>query len=459
MSRATIVLAEDDPSVLQAVGDSLQDAGYAVLRAASGREALLKLSAGVDLLITDLWMPGIDGLALLARAKADFPLTEVVLITGNATVPSAVAAMKAGAFDYLTKPFTPPDLLDAVERAVERRRMRLELDRWQADPAPPDSRLQQLIGDSPGMRAVYETIRRVAPFKSTVLVTGESGTGKEMVVRAIHELSPRGGGDGGQGGPFIAVNCAAVPAGLLESELFGHERGAFTGAAGRTAGYFEAAHRGTLFIDEIGELDINLQAKLLRALETGTITPVGSPREKPVDVRVIAATNADLQAAVDDKRFRPDLFYRLNVVRIDVPPLRERLEDLPALVQTLLGRLCREHGLAVPSVEPAAVAALQRYPWPGNVRELRNTLESLLILRQKAVLTEADLPPQVRRAGGGGGGGGWGGEAGFIDFDAAEKATLEKALRQARGDRGQAAALLHVSVRTLYRKMARYGLT
>jgi DNA-binding NtrC family response regulator len=454
MPRATVLLAEDDASVLQAIGDALQEAGYAVLRAASGREALVKRSDRVDVLITDLWMPGIDGLALLTQSKQSHPLVQVILITGNATVPSAIQAMKAGAFDYLTKPFTPPDLLDVVERAVEHRRMRLEISRWkemeEPGQAPAEIKLKQLIGSSSGMQSVYETIRRVAGFKSTVLVTGESGTGKEMVVRAIHELSPR------SGGPFIAINCAAVPASLLESELFGHERGAFTGAQVRSTGYFEAASQGTLFIDEIGELDINLQAKLLRALETGTITPVGSPREKPVDVRVIAATNADLQMAVEDKRFRPDLFYRLNVVRIHVPPLRERLEDLPALVRHLLERLCREHGLAVPEIEPGAMSALQRYSWPGNVRELRNTLESILILGQKPVVTEADLPPQVRKAGEANALGS--GTGGMIDLDAAEKATLEKALRQSAGDRVRAAELLNISVRTMYRKMARYGL-
>jgi len=462
MRRATILLAEDDPSVLQAIGDSLQDAGYAVLRAASGREALVKASDRVDVLITDLWMPGIDGLALLTQCKQEHPLMEVIMITGNATVPSAIQAMKAGAFDYLTKPFTPPDLMDVVERAVEHRRMRAEVARWRkgdvggtagaAEREGAEGRIQDLIGPSARMQAVFEMIGRVAGFKSTVLVTGESGTGKEMVVRAIHELSPR------KNGPFVAVNCAAVPATLLESELFGHERGAFTGAAARTVGYFEAAHGGTLFIDEIGELDISLQAKLLRALETGTITPVGSPKEKVVDVRMIAATNSELQRAVEEKRFRPDLFYRLNVVRIDVPPLRERMEDLPALVRDLLERLCKEHGLAVPEVEAGALLAMQRYAWPGNVRELRNALESLLIMGRKGgggVIGEGDL---ARSMGHGRGGVGGMAAGGILDLDAAERGTLEKALVQAKGDRVKAAALLNISVRTMYRKMARYGL-
>jgi len=446
-TRGVILLAEDDASVLKAIGDALRDAGYEVLRASSGRDAVLMLTDKVDLLVTDLWMPGMDGLALLEKAKARQPLVEVVMITGNATVPSAVQAMKLGSFDYLTKPFTPPELLDVVERAIEHKRMREEITQWRSRSADASGKeeLENLIGRSPGMQAVYETIRRVAPFKSTVLVTGESGTGKEMVVRAIHELSPR------KNGPFVAINCAAVPGSLMESELFGHERGAFTGAATKTMGYFEAANHGTLFIDEVGELEQGVQAKLLRVLETGSVVAVGSTKEKPVDVRLLAATNGDLQQAVDERRFRSDLFYRLNVVRIDLPPLRERLEDIPLLVKSLLERLCAEHSIAQPQVEPSAIEAIQRYTWPGNVRELKNLLESVLILGQKAVLTEADLPEHVRA-----------GHAtissGLVDLDAAEKDTIEKALRQTEGDRSKAAQLLAVSVRTLYRKMARYGL-
>ncbi len=428
--------------MLKAIGDVLQDDGYAVLRAPTGRDALLMLSESVHILITDLWMPGMDGLALLEEAKQRFPLLEVVLITGNATVPSAVQAMKAGAMDYLTKPFDPPELLEVVARALEHRQMREEITRWHEE--QPQAQINDMIGRSQKMQAVYDTIRRVAPFKSTVLVTGESGTGKEMVVRAIHELSPR------KNGPFVPVNCAAVPANLMESELFGHERGAFTGASAKTMGYFEAANRGTLFIDEIGEMDFAVQAKLLRALETGRVMPVGSTKEKPVDVRVLAATNADLLQAVEEKRFRPDLFYRLNVVRIDMPALRQRPEDLSPLIRSLLKRLCAEHQLPIPEVEESAIAAMQRYNWPGNVRELRNVLESILILGQKPVLTEIDLPELIRR--------GSGDAIHSVDLDAAERQTIERALQQCTGDRNKAAHLLHVSVRTLYRKMARYGL-
>ena len=462
-TRGTILLAEDDASVLQAIGDALRDAGYTVLRAHSGRDALLQLTHKIDLLITDLWMPVMDGLALLEKSKEKQPLTEVVMITGNATVPSAVQAMKAGAFDYLTKPFTPPELLEVVGRALEHKRLRDEISRWGALP-PEGGGVENdaaalvypggdLIGRSPKMLAIYETIRRVAPFKSIVLVQGESGTGKEVVVRAIHELSPR------KKGPFVPINCAAVPANLMENELFGHERGAFTDARTKTLGYFEAADRGTLFIDEVADLDLAVQAKLLRVLETGTVVPVGSAKERPIDVRVLVATNTDLQLAVDDKLFRSDLFYRLNVVRIDLPPLRQRLEDIPLLVRSLLARLCAEHGLAVPEIEPALIETMQRYPWPGNVRELRNVLESVLILGQKPVLTALDLPEQIRHAAALRTVAASGqNESGGVDLDLAEKETIERALGQTAGDRSRAAHLLHVSVRTLYRKMARYGL-
>ncbi|MEI7767470.1 MAG: sigma-54 dependent transcriptional regulator [Phycisphaerae bacterium] len=442
-SLGTILLAEDDRSVLQAIGDALEDSGYHVLRAGNGAQALLKLSADVDVLITDLWMPNMDGLALLEQVKAQEPLVEIIMITGNATVASAVAAMKAGAFDYLTKPFTPPELLEVVARALEHHRMRVDMTQWR-EQNKTESQIANLIGTSESMLHIYDTIRRVAGFKSTVLVSGESGTGKEMVVRAIHELSPR------KAGPFIPINCAAVPASLMESELFGHERGAFTGAASKTVGYFEAAHGGTLFIDEVGELELGLQAKLLRVLETGKITPVGSTQEKSVDVRVLAATNADLQQCVDAKRFRPDLYYRLNVVRIDIPPLRERTSDIPMLAQSLLQKLCLEHGLDLPVIEEITMQRLQTYGWPGNVRELRNVLESVLILNSGNTITETMLPEHVRRA--------QVDDAMLPELDVAEREAIDKAIKQASGDRTRAAVLLGVSVRTLYRKMARYGL-
>ena len=441
--RGRILLAEDDPSVLDALARVLTDAGYEVLTARTGRDALLMLSTDIHLLISDLWMPQMDGLALLDEAHQTVPAMPTVIITGNATVPSAVRAMKLGAFDYLTKPFAPPDLLDVVERALEHGRLSKDLNAL-AGPAS-ETEIETLIGRSPAMLAIAQNIRRVAPFKSTVLVEGESGTGKELVVRAIHQLSLR------KDHAFVAFNCAAVPANLVESELFGHERGAFTGAEAKTSGYFEAAAGGTLFIDEVGELEPAVQSKLLRVLESGKVLPVGSTREKAVDVRVLAATNANLAKAVEEKRFRADLFYRLNVVRLELPPLRQRPEDIAMLTASLVRHLAREHHLAEPAIDPSMIAAMQRYLWPGNVRELRNALESMLVLQQKPILTEADLPHHIRvpvaRSGNAG-----------LDLDRAERDTLEQALRRHNFDRTATANALRISVRTLYRKMARYGL-
>ncbi len=444
--RGTILLTEDDASVLSALALVLEQAGYRVLKAANGRDALLMLSGQVQLLITDLWMPNMDGLALLEEVRRAFPRLEVVMITGNATVASAVQAMKAGAFDYLTKPFTPPDLLDVVERAIEHGRLYRDISQWSREEDAGEN-IENLIGNSAAMREISRTIRRVAPFKSTVLVDGQSGTGKEMVVRAIHQLSPR------RDKPFVAINCAAVPGALMESELFGHERGAFTGADYRTTGYFEAATGGTLFIDEVAEMDPPVQAKLLRVLETGLVTPVGSTREKAIDVRVLAATNSDLEAAVESKRFRADLFYRLNVVRIHLPPLHQRREDIPLLVGILLQRLCEENGLPMPRVDPDLISALQNYFWPGNVRELRNVLENLLIVGPREVLRVEDLPKNIRVPA----------ESGLppagLALELAERQAIEQYLRQYQGDRTQVAIALRISTRTLYRKMARYGLS
>ena len=445
LRRGKILLAEDDQSVLDALTMVLRQAGYDVLPARSGRDALRMLSAEVDLLISDLWMPQMDGLALLDEARRSVAALQTVIITGNATVPSAVRAMKLGAFDYLTKPFTPPDLLEVVERAMEQHRLAGDLNTLAANSAD-NTQIESLIGRSSAMLEVAQTIRRVAPFKSTVLGEGESGTGKELVVRALHQLSPR------NDKAFIAFNCAAVPANLVESELFGHERGAFTGADARTFGYFEAANGGTLFIDEVGELELSVQTKLLRALEAGMVTPVGSTREKSVNVRVLAATNTNLARAVEEKRFRPDLFYRLNVVRIELPPLRKRPEDIALLTASLVGRLAREHHLPEPMIDPGMIAAMQRYHWPGNVRELRNALESMLVLQQKSALTEVDLPEYIRNPGAHS-------QAAGLDLDMAEREAIERTLKLHNGDRTAAASALRISVRTLYRKIARYGLS
>ncbi|MGC8560533.1 MAG: sigma-54-dependent transcriptional regulator [Phycisphaerae bacterium] len=440
-SLGRILLVEDDQGARQAIAQWLIQAGYEVKSVSDGREALGAIDSSVHLVISDLWMPRMDGLALLEEVRQREPAAEFVMITGNATVPSAVRAMKLGAFDYLLKTFAPPDLLEVVQRAMEHRRVKREINEL----LPGGNRtpkIDNFIGRSPQMLEIARTIERVAAFKSTVLVEGESGTGKELVVRAIHQFSPRADK------PLIAINCAAVPSSLMESELFGHERGAFTGANERTSGYFEAASGGTLFIDEVGELEAGVQAKLLRVLESGMVTAVGSTRERAIDVRVLAATNADLAALVESRRFRADLFYRLNVVRIKLPPLRERIEDIPLLVESLTQRLCTEHGLPARTVSPDFISALQQYSWPGNIRELRNLLETLLVLEQKPELQAADLPAHIRQA-----------RADHtLDLEGAEREAIERALRAQAGDRAAAAEQLGISVRTLYRKMAKYGL-
>jgi len=436
-----ILLVEDDDGARQAIAQWLEHAGYRVTAVPDGRAALDVIDGSVHLVISDLWMPRMDGLALLEEIRQRQPAVEFVMITGNATVPSAVQAMKLGAFDYLLKTFAPPDLLEVVQRALEHRRAKREMN----DLLPSDDKTRKIgnfIGQSPEMLEIARTIERVAAFKSTVLVEGESGTGKELVVRAIHQLGPRADK------PFIAINCAAVPSSLMESELFGHERGAFTGANERTSGYFEAASGGTLFIDEVGELEPGVQAKLLRVLESGMVTAVGSTRERPIDVRVLAATNADLASLVESKRFRADLFYRLNVVRIKLPPLRQRLSDIPLLVESLTQRLCAEYGLPTKKVSPDFIAAIQRYAWPGNIRELRNVLESLLVLEQKPELMASDLPAYIRQAH----------TDNHLNLEAAERKTIEQTLLAHSGDRTAAANHLGISVRTLYRKMAKYGL-
>lgn len=436
-----ILLVEDDQGARQAIAQWLEQAGYEVKAVSDGRSALDVIDTSVHLVISDLWMPRMDGLALLEEVRQREPGIEFVMITGNATVPSAVQAMKLGAFDYLLKTFAPPDLLEVVQRAMEHRRAKREMNEL----LPGDDKTRKIgnfIGRSPQMLEIARTIERVAAFKSTVLVEGESGTGKELVVRAIHQLSPRADK------PFIAINCAAVPSPLMESELFGHERGAFTGANERTSGYFEAASGGTLFIDEVGELEASVQAKLLRVLESGMVTAVGSTKERPIDVRVLAATNADLASLVESKRFRADLFYRLNVVRIKLPPLRERLADIPLLVESLTQRLCMEHGLQIKSVSADFLTAMQQYAWPGNIRELRNVLESLLVLEQKPELAAENLPAHIRDAH----------RESHLDLESAERDTIVKALRAQSGDRAAAASQLGISVRTLYRKMAKYGL-
>lgn len=387
-----ILIAEDDRVQRDTIADILLKSGHTVMTAPSAREALEALDADpFDLLITDLRMPEMDGLELLREARRRRPELDVVLMTAHATVKTAITAMKEGAADYLEKPFDKDELLLVVGRALNQRGLREENQRLRQLVTETTS-LGNIIGEGQAMQAVFDVVRRAVPLHTTVLIQGESGTGKELVARHIHFSGPR------KGKPFIVVNCAAIPDTLVESELFGHERGAFTGAEKSREGKFETAHGGTIFLDEIGDMELASQAKLLRVLQDGVVERVGGGKPRPVDVRVIAATNRDLKIAVEDGTFRQDLFYRLDVLNVKLPPLRERIEDLPALVRHFREKIAKRIGKAAPEISADVLERMRRYRWPGNVRELENTLEQLFILTDAPVIKLEHLPEKLRDA-------------------------------------------------------------
>jgi DNA-binding NtrC family response regulator len=441
-----VLLVDDDRLSREAMADWLRSEGFDVIAVADGQAALPHFHDGVAVLVTDLKMPRTDGLELLRRAKEQAPHLAVILITAYGTVETAVAALKEGAFDYLTKPVKPDDLANKVRQAVAQRAMAAEI-------ASLHTQLHErygyenIIGKSPAMRAVFEKVRLVADTKSTVLISGESGTGKELIARALHHNSSR------RHKPFVPVNCAAIPETLIESELFGHEKGAFTGATERRTGLFQAANGGTLFIDEIGEMKVGLQSKLLRVIETRRIMAVGSSREIEVDVRLVAATNRDLQEEVKKGAFREDLYYRLKVVAIHLPPLRERSEDIPLLVRYFLDEIARENQRPTRDIAPEALDLLLAYSWPGNVRELRNTLEGIIVLSTRERIEVADLPEHLRQ--------GVSAQAVIrqgMTMAEIEREAIRRALEQSGGRRTEAAKSLALSVRTLQRKIKEYNL-
>jgi two-component system NtrC family response regulator len=386
MARGRILLADDDASLRRVIEFNLQEEGHEVDAVGGGGDALVRLrEREYDLIITDIKMPDVDGLAVLDAARRLTPDAPVILITAFASVEAAVEAMKRGAYDYVTKPFNRDELKLVVRRALrssqlegENRRLRGELEeRFRPEGL--------LLGESPAMRAVLGRVRQVAPSDATVLITGESGTGKELVARALHFGGPR------RTGPFVVVNCGAIPRDLLESELFGHVRGAFTGAVRDKTGKFEQASGGTLFLDEIGDLPLELQVKLLRALQEREIERVGEGQPRRIDVRTLAATNRDLEVLIERGEFREDLYYRINVIPIDLPPLRERQGDVPVLVRHFLKRFVPDAAI---EVTPAAMDALARARWRGNVRELMNVCERLVTLRHSDRIDVLDLPPE-----------------------------------------------------------------
>ncbi len=446
--KPCILVAEDDQVQRDVITDILLRAGYAVESAASGTEALEQLSKDhVDLLITDMRMPGMDGLELLRRAKRVRGDTEVVVMTAHATVETAVTAMKEGAIDYLQKPFDKGELLVVVQRALEKTDLRRQNSRLRALVAERSS-LGNIIGECAAMQAVFDVIRRAVPLNTTVLITGESGTGKELVARHIHFSGPR------KDAPFVVVNCAAIPETLVESELFGHEKGAFTGADTARAGKFETANGGTLFLDEVGDMRLESQAKLLRVLQDGIIERVGGSKPRSVDVRVIAATNRSLADRVARGEFRQDLYYRLDVLNVALPPLRERIEDMPLLIDHFRRKLSEKLGKPAPEISADVLQAMRRYRWPGNVRELEHTLEQLFILTDETIIKVDRLPAKLREPSIEPGD--FSLPQGGLVLEDLEQELIRQALERSGGRIKEAAELLGLSYKTLQYRLKKH---
>ena len=387
MAGEHVLIVDDEPAIRTALRGVLEDEGYRVTAVASGADALAAMADdGHDLVFLDIWMPGMDGLETLTELKRLRPDATVVMISGHGTIETAVKATRLGAYDFIEKPLSLEKMLLTVTRALEHAHLESENAALRARL----SERSEIIGETAVMRRLREQIATAAPSSGRVLIHGENGSGKELVARAIHALSAR------HEEPFVEVNCAAIPDELIESELFGHERGAFTGAVGRRRGRFEQANGGTLFLDEIGDMSVRTQAKVLRSLEEQAFERVGGKETIKVDVRVIAASNRDLAALIAEARFREDLYYRLNVIPIEVPPLRARKDDIPLLVENFIGVFCHENGKAAKRLTGEALAYFLAYDWPGNVRELRNMVERLVIMAPRETIGPDDLPPPLR---------------------------------------------------------------
>jgi two-component system, NtrC family, response regulator PilR len=453
---ASVLIIDDERSLREFLTICLTRAGHKVIAAEDPAAGLRAFTPGntIDLVITDLKMPGpMDGLGVLDEVKRKSPETQVVVMTAFASTDTAIAAMKRGAYDYLTKPFKVDEILVVLDRALERQAL-VRDNAALREKVQDTYRLSALLGRSAAMQRVFDLIRKIAPARTNVLITGESGTGKELVARALHGESTRATH------AFVAVNCGAIPDTLIESELFGHVRGAFTGAVGHKEGLFAAADGGTLFLDEIAELPMAMQVKLLRALQERKVKPVGGTEERPVDVRVVAATNRDLEAEVASGGFRQDLYYRLNVIQVHVPPLRQRREDIPLLVEHFVRRYAAELGKRMTGIAPDALAALAAYDFPGNVRELENIVERAVTLEPTALIQRASLP-DLGRAGGpvsapvelppSG-----------IDLDRIladlEREMVQRALKQSGGVRKDAARLLGITFRSLRYRLVKLGI-
>ena len=455
-----VLLVEDEPNMARTLAKILERQGYDVATTGNGEEALRELAAGsFQVIVTDLNMPVLDGMQLLRRLQGDPPppagerrllSPPAIVLTGHGSTQAAVEAMKLGAWDYLVKPCNPDELLMTIEQVLrvsdlerENRRLRDVIERAHG--------FGEIVGRSPAMQEIYHAIDALAQNATTVLITGESGTGKELVARSIHTRGSRAER------PFVAVNCGAVSDTLLDSQLFGHRRGAFTGAVADHEGVFQAAHGGTLFLDEIADIPAGLQVKFLRAIQEREVTPLGTTRPVKVDVRLVAATNRDLAAEVQAGNFRSDLFYRLNVVQLPLPPLRDRREDIPLLAAHYVERYARQFNVAPKTIEPAALAQLEGYDWPGNIRELQNVIERCFALAPSGDITVASFAHLVRSP--------QASDTAVIDFgsevptlESAERSLMEAALRQTGGNKNQAARLLGIDRQRLYRKLEKYGL-
>jgi DNA-binding NtrC family response regulator len=442
--KANILIVDDEAIIRQSLHDWLSDAGYQVFTAENGPQALEIIQReGLRIVIADLVVPGMDGIELMKRAKMISPNIEVVIITAYGSIPTAITAIREGAYDYIEKPFCPERAELLIEKLVEHQGL-IEENISLHQKLEERYRFENIIAKSPKMQQVIEVIKVVAKSNATVLITGETGTGKELVAQAIHSQSHR------RGKPFVAISCAALPESLLESELFGHEKGAFTGAYAQKKGKFEVANRGTLFLDEIGEMSANIQVHLLRVLEEKRFTRVGGNEPIKVDVRVISATNRDMKEAVASRQFREDLYYRLNVVNIELPPLRERKEDIPLLAQHFLKKFALDNHKEVTGFSPEATDFLLRYDWPGNIRELENAIERAVILAKKPIIELADLPQQKLVA------------AQQISLEKnlkqVEKEHIRNVLAETKGNYTEAARILGISRMTLYNKAKAYGL-
>ncbi len=455
-----VLLVEDEPNMARTLAKILERKGYDVTTAANGQEALMTLANGTfAVVVTDLNMPVMDGMALLRRLQPDPPPPSgerrllsppTIVLTGHGSTQAAVEAMKLGAWDYLVKPCNPDELLMTIAQVLrvsdlerENRRLRETVERSQG--------FGELVGQSASMQSIYRAIDALAQNTTTALITGESGTGKELVARSIHARSSRADR------PFLALNCGAVSDTLLDSQLFGHRRGAFTGAVSDHEGVFQAAHGGTLFLDEIADVPPPLQVKFLRAIQEREVTPLGTTRAVKVDVRLVAATNRDLAAEVQAGTFRSDLYYRLNVVHLALPPLRERQADVPLLARHYVERYARQFDVAPKRIQPAALAVLERYDWPGNIRELQNVIERCFALAPSDDITLASLAHLVAATPAA--------SEPTLDFGSAvpslegtERQLIAAALRQTKGNKNRAARLLRIDRQRLYRKLEKYGL-